>query len=112
MPVPKKPTEPVRIVTADGPVETEPLFYIDDVEYTIPVEISAGFALRYLEIAADEGENAAELYLLKGVLGEDGFAALRDAQMVTFAQFQQISTIIMERTLGTLESAQGKRAAG
>jgi hypothetical protein len=112
MPAPKKPLEPVRITTANESVETEPLFYIDDVEYAIPVEISAGIALRYLEIAAADGENAAELYLLKTVLTEEGYAALRDAPMVTFAQFQQISQIVMDRTMGALESAQGKRAAG
>jgi hypothetical protein len=55
-----------------------PLFYIDDVAYTVPKKPNPAIALKYLEKAHEEGSDEATYYLLTTMLGEEGYRALLD----------------------------------
>ena len=55
-----------------------PLFYIDDVAYTVPKDPSPSIGLKYLQIAHEESGDAATYYLMTTMLGEEGFQALID----------------------------------
>ncbi|MFE2407126.1 hypothetical protein ACFXDE_02145 [Kitasatospora sp. NPDC059408] len=107
-PAPLAPAEPgfevLRLTTAPRADEKRvPLFYIDDVEYTIPARPRMNVALQYMHLAKDQGDAVAADYLLGSLLGEDGYRALREYDQLTPEQFQQITAIATRQTMGALE---------
>jgi len=94
----------LRLKTRDqADEERVPLFYIDDVEYTIPKRPRMNVGLQFLHLSRDQDDSAAMDYLLAKLLGEDGYRALREYDDLTAEQFQQITEIASRLTLGALE---------
>ncbi|MGW2371659.1 hypothetical protein [Kitasatospora sp. NPDC001683] len=107
-PAPTAPAEPafeVLRLTTTPQVDEErvPLFYIDDVEYTIPARPRMNIALQYMHLAKDSGDAVAADFLLGSLLGEEGYRALREYDQLTPEQFQQITAIATRQTMGALE---------
>lgn len=101
--------EPIHI-PADDDVEEErvPLFYLGDVEYTIPREIPPGAALQYLRQARESGHELATPPLLIRVLGEDAYMALEQSKAVREDQLERIVKLIVDLALGQKEKKEGK----
>lgn len=59
-------------------IETIDLFELDDVVYSVPAEVSAGVSLAYLEKQAEEGPDAAIFFIMKKLLGDEAFDALKN----------------------------------
>lgn len=94
--------------TSDEPEEREPLFYIDDVEYTIPVSPPASISLEAMHIIAEGGgspaaQMAAEDYVMTEMLGEEGYAALRGCKTIKRHELRRVIEVISERANGALE---------
>lgn len=101
--------EPIRIAADDDVVEERvPLFYIGDVEYTIPKHIPKGVALQYLRQAGERGHELATAPLLIRVLGEDAYTALEQSKALTDEQLESIVDIIVSQSLGRQEGEKGK----
>ena len=101
--------EPIRIAADDDVVEERvPLFYVGDVEYTIPKDIPSGVALQYLRLAGERGEQFAAPILLTRVLGDEAYEALETSRALTDEQLQQIIDIVINLSLGRGEKKEGK----
>lgn len=99
--------------SAEVEVETEPLFYIDDVEYSIPKKLPANMGLRYLRLIRKRGQEIAADWLLEEVLGEAGYDALTSQDFEDDeASFEQLFKVIERRALGQKEGAAGNRRSG
>jgi hypothetical protein len=105
--------QPLRLTPRAEPAERVPLFYIGDVEFTIPARPGANVALQYLHIGSGQecscikphgrGEAAANDYLLTELLGDDGYQALREYDDLQMADLAQLLTIAVQHTMGALE---------
>jgi hypothetical protein len=94
--------------TTDEPEQREPLFYIDDTEYTILVNPPASIGQEALHILAEEGggplaQVMADDYVMTAMLGEEGYAALRACKTVKPAELAHLKEIITKKALGALE---------
>lgn len=87
----------------DRAEEREPLFYIDDVEYTILKRPSPNVGLQCLHLFRTQGDGVATDYVLAKLLGPEGYAALREYDDLTPPQYKQICQIAIKRALGSLE---------
>lgn len=90
----------------EGEEKREPLFYIDDREYTIPVEPPASIALTALDIMASGAPDAAaraERYVMTEMLGEDGWQALRSCKTLTLRDYRRLAQVCSEKVMGQLE---------
>lgn len=81
----------------------EVLFRIDDVPYTIPVEVPATFSLQAAEYTRQHGEAAVTAWILEKLLGEEGWRALRTCDAVTKSQLRAIMKICNDRVFGGME---------
>lgn len=83
-------------------VNTEriPLFSIDGTEYTMPAEAPGYIGLEAVEIWATQGEAAGTRWLMRELLGEDGYDALRTCKTITKAQMRQVTRILVQHALG------------
>lgn len=97
-------------ITTDAPefAETEPLFSIDGVTYSIPKIISGSTALAFLKAAREDGEGLATAWLMEEVLGKEAFDALAACKTVTQAQMGAVMTVVKERTMAALEAVRGE----
>jgi hypothetical protein len=70
--------EPVRIDPAAAPAEAEriPLFYIGEVEYSIPAEMDARTGLVAIRLVRERGLEAAAAYMMEESIGRDALGAL------------------------------------
>lgn len=115
-PAPAAPAAPevLRFTSTTGEVEQrEPLFYIDDVEYTIPVDPSPTIGLEALHILSANGggviaQAMADDYVMTEMLGEDGYAALRGCKTVTSGELAQVIRIVSQKALGALEDPKNR----
>ena len=105
----QKSAGPIVISTKDAPedVETEVLFTIDDVEYTVAKEVPAIIGMRALEIAADEGDAASMSWLMREVLGGKAYEALLACDAVSSKQLAQIMQVVRDKAMGDMEEALG-----
>lgn len=93
----------IRLTPADDDTRI-PLFEADGETYTILARPQMEIGLQYLHLSVTEGEQTATHYLLGELLGEDGYAALRNFKGLTSKQFQQVVTIATEIALGSVEA--------
>lgn len=101
--------EPFKVSsTAVVEVERETLFWIDDVEYTIPTEIPAGAVAGFLDDLATMSEYQALGRVLADVLPEGALADLRDCEDFTDANMTQLMAIINDKLSGAMEGMAGK----
>jgi hypothetical protein len=85
------------------PEKRVPLFYIDDVEYTVVENPSPTIGLRYLHILGTEGEGQAAYYLLSKMLGEEGYEALMTYDKLTQEQYDQVLDLAVQISTGGKE---------
>lgn len=102
--------EPIVITKATEPIEEVLLFSIteDDGErrdFYIPKKVKFAFSLRFMEMVEERGENAAGIWMLRQLLGDEGYEAIRDCDDVTQEQFERIVEIATAIVAGP---AQGK----
>lgn len=83
--------------------EREPLFYIDDREYTIPKVMPTNDALACLHVFRTQGNLFATDHLLETLLGVEGYAALLSYKKLKPEDLQAIIEIATERMLGAAE---------
>ncbi len=102
MPARKKPAENGILTFKSDEIpeefsKREPLFYLDDVEYTVPVRFPASTALEYMYLLRTEGfQDAYEFALAEG-LGEDGYRALRQFKGLKPEQVGAVFQVIKKK---------------
>ncbi|WP_329064879.1 hypothetical protein [Amycolatopsis sp. NBC_01480] len=77
--------------------DREPLFSIGDNTYTIPKKAPAAWAMKATTMAARGQELQAMEFVLRKMLGEDGYAALSECETLTTADFETIRDLIVKR---------------
>lgn len=114
-PVPPTPAPPpaadgvVRLGGGGAPaVDTEPLFELDGVTYSIPKRVGANVALRVMARFEQAGEVSAQIHMLRTVLGAEAFDALMGCDDLTPEQFEAISDRVQDLVLSSAKSAAGK----
>ena len=99
------PFEPLRLSSAPGAApEMIDLFEIDGTMHRVPRKPSASIGLRYLDAAETLGPQAANLYVLRDMLGEDGYRALSTCKTLTDEQLAWVVETIQGLVLGTIEA--------
>lgn len=87
----------------DRAEERVSLFSIDDTMYSVTKKPGVNVGLQFLHLFRTQGEAPATDYLLDKLLGPEGYAALREYDDLTPAQFRQICQIAIKLALGSLE---------
>jgi hypothetical protein len=100
--------EPVVVTKSTEEVEQILLFSMveEDGErrdFYIPKKVKFSLTLQLADVQAERGETAAGVWLLKKLLGEDGFKAIAYSDDVTQEQFDQILEIAMNIAMGPAE---------
>jgi len=85
-------------------VERVPLFYIDDVEYSMPAKIPGNVALKYLRKIRTDGVEVAGAWLLEEVIGTEAYEALMNYDGLTIEQLNQVIAIVERHALGSVEA--------
>jgi hypothetical protein len=99
------PFEPLRLSSApEEAPDLVDLFEVDGTMYSVPSKPSASIALRYLDAAENLGPQAANLYVLREMLGEDGYKALSTCRALTDTQLTWIVETVQGLVLGTIEA--------
>ena len=102
--------EPIRLSTeGTAPVNRAPLFYIDDVEVTVPERFSASFALRYVDVVTKRGLDAATAWLLENALSPGGYEALMGYEALEPEHLGAIVSRLQEMVIGAMESPKGAK---
>jgi hypothetical protein len=92
--------------------EREPLFYIDETEYTIPKELRANVVARYLQDTLDHGQEHAIAAAMREVLGEEAMEALAESEAVTSEDMAQIMGIVERKLTGQMKKSLGNSRRG
>lgn len=103
--------EPIRL-SSTKPAdfdEREPLFYIDEQEYTIPKRPRANLSLQFLDKVKSEGTDYASAWLMEEMLGADAYEALMKLDTLEPEQLDQITTLCQKKVLGKLEPNRAAR---
>lgn len=103
--------EPIRLSSAKPADfdDREPLFYIDDTEYTIPKRPRANLSLQFLDMVKSEGTDYASAWLMEEMLGTDAYEALMKLDTLEPDQLQQITDLCQKKVLGKLEQNRAAR---
>lgn len=101
--------EPVRIVTtADAPIlDREPLFYIDDVEFTVPKEVPPNVTVGYIRDMRNGNTEQAMAKVFDALLGQEGLDALADCDALESDQLKEIMRVIELKVMAAAEQMQG-----
>lgn len=97
---------PVRINTSEDPfagIGRKPLFYIDDREYTIPVDVPAWYGLEAMEKTATMSEVEGTRWLMIQMLGQEGWDALRACKTITKPEMAAMQMVVRELVFGEQE---------
>jgi hypothetical protein len=100
---------PIRLQTPEAveekavPIGRVPLFYVGQKEYTIPVDVPGSLTLQALDMTAEKGEVEATVWVMKKVLGEDGYKALLTHPDITKRELAGIQKVIRELVFGEAE---------
>lgn len=98
---------------ADTAGEVVELFSAGGRTYTVPARPRVNVALKYMRAIRKIGPTLAEAQLLEDLLGEDGYDALCDCDLLTAEQLSQIAELASKHALGALEEApEGNDAGG
>lgn len=101
--------EPVRIVThVDAPVfDREPLFYIDDIEFTIPKEVPPNITIGYIRDMRNGNTEQATARVFDALLGREGLDALAECDSLEPEQLKEIMRVIEIKVMAAAEQMQG-----
>ncbi len=95
---PPKSTAPVQLKKRKQESPREPLFSVDDVDYTMPVEVELGDALRLstlLRIQPDEDSKG--MLLVRELCGAKAFNALMGDSTMTRGEWRTITHVLAEK---------------
>ena len=99
------PFEPLQLSSApEEAPELVDLFAVDGTMYSVPRKPSASIALRYLDAAENLGPQAANLYVLREMLGDEGYNALSTCKGLTDTQLTWVVETVHGLVLGTIEA--------
>jgi hypothetical protein len=106
---PVKQWEPVRIVTnADAPIlDREPLFYIDDEEFTIPKVVPPNITYGYIRDMRGGNTEQAMANVFDRLLGQEALDRLADCDQLTPEQSKEIMRVIEYKVMAVAEELQG-----
>lgn len=106
---PVKKWEPVRVVTnADAPIlDREPLFYIDDEEFTIPKEVPPNISFAYIRDMRNGNAEQAMANVFDRLLGTEALDRLADCDSLTPEQSKEIMRVIEYKVMAAAEEMQG-----
>jgi hypothetical protein len=96
----------LRLTTpaADGPAPKRvPLFSIDDTEYTMLADPTASLALRFLRTQQRSGLDAGLEFAMEHMVSAGAYDALLNYEPLTRDQFAQVTKVVLDTLLGTLE---------
>lgn len=96
-----KPFEPIRLKTTDqAPVgETMPLFYVDDEEFRIPVEVLPVQSVRFLRDLRDGDLPTAAAKAFDDLLGPRALNRLARCKALKPDELKQIMDVITEKMM-------------
>jgi hypothetical protein len=100
-----KSAAPVQLKKRATEAAREPLFSIDDVEYTMPKVVPLGDSLalaRVLRVQPDEDSKGIEL--VRHLCGQQALAALLADSTMTRTEWGAIVAILTEKVFGKLEA--------
>lgn len=99
------PFEPLQLSSEPvAPVEMVDLFAIDGTMYQVPRKPSASIGLQFLEAAESLGVEAANLHVLREMLGPEGYKALSTCKTLDDKQLQWVVETVQGLVLGTVEA--------
>jgi len=84
-------------------VETIDIFKLDGKVYTAPKEMPFSAALEYMEAQVEQGPDAAVFMMLRSVLGQEAFDALKKNRNLTQEQFQSVVEVVEKHLLADEE---------
>lgn len=101
---------PFRIDTSAPPIDHEriPIFYVDDVEYTIPKRVPAGVAMKALQLSAEQGRDVAAYFMVVDALGQDVVEMLQDSKHLELEDATALFSKLGRMYLGQMEAMAGK----
>lgn len=98
---------PVRIKSTDADpfagAGRQPLFYIDDREYSIPVDVPAWYGLEAMEKTATMSEVEATRWVMIEMLGQEGWDALRTCKTITKPEMAAMQQVVRTLVFGEQE---------
>ncbi len=100
-----KSTAPVQLKKRQNEAPREPLFSIDEVEYTMPTVVPLGDSLalaRVLRVQPDEDSKGIEL--VRYLCGQEALTALLADSTMTRAEWDTIIAILTEKAFGPAEA--------
>lgn len=98
----------VRIDTKKAAkVDREPLFYIDDKEFTIPVVVPPNVALAFIRDMRGGSYEQAIAKALDNLIGKKGVDMLAECEALTNEQMSQIMKVIEVKMMAAAEQLQG-----
>lgn len=93
----------VEIVSGSVQHTEATLFAIDGERYTLTVPVAAGFTLKAMDLMAEQGETVAMMWLLRELIGQEGYDALKDHPDVTQEHLAGILDRLQKLAMGGLE---------
>ena len=81
-----------------------PLFQLDGKEYSVLLNPGPNVGLTFMEIQAEAGQEAATVYMLKTMVGEDAFKALAANPDITDDEYEELMAEISRLALADQET--------
>lgn len=101
--VPAEPSEqPLVHLTPRSEVEPRKilLFHLDDVDYYVPEVGEAWMAVEYMALLDEHGEAKAEAFMLRALIGNEGYEALRGYKQLTIDDLAALVNACQQIILG------------
>lgn len=99
-----KPSAPVQLKSRAKEQPREPLFSVDDVEYTMPVVVELGDALSLAALLrVQPDEDAKGMLLVRELCGRQALNALLADSTMTRGEWNTVINILMEKAFGPPE---------
>lgn len=89
--------------TERTPTERVEVFSVNGTPYTAPANPGSAFALQYLSYKREHGEDEAVDWLLRKMLGDDGYAALVGFDNLQDTQLLTVFQVCLDLALGAIE---------
>lgn len=86
--------------TVDPDIETIPMFYIDDIAYTVPANPRPTIGLRYLRDLRQVGQEVAVANLFEAMLGQEGYDALLGVDNLSTEELELLTAQVIRITFG------------
>lgn len=92
-------------------IKRVPLFYLDDVEYTVPEKARPNILIKYLNNVKEEGVDTAIAIAMHDLLGPEAMKALEESEAVTDDHMFDIMNVVEDILMKSMEKQAGKSRA-